>query len=106
MFEDMHWNDEVSTWNLYGRVNRIRKIDDYTVQFEMDNPYPVLPVVMVTWPGGEIASYAPKHYLKKWHIKYNEERAGAHQGTVLPGREGRLRVPHLAHQQEPAAWWG
>ena len=43
MFEDMHWNDEVSTWNLYGRVNRIRKIDDYTVQFEMDNPYPVLP---------------------------------------------------------------
>ena len=71
MFEDMHWNDEVSTWNLYGRVNRIRKIDDYTVQFEMDNPYPVLPVVMVTWPGGEIASYAPKHYLKKWHIKYN-----------------------------------
>ena len=73
MFEDMHWNDEVSTWNLYGRVNRIRKIDDYTVQFEMDNPYPVLPVVMVTWPGGEIASYAPKHYLKKWHIKYNED---------------------------------
>ena len=73
MFEDMHWNDEVSTWNLYGRVNRIRKIDDYTVQFEMDNPYPVLPVVMVTWPGGEIASYAPKHYLKKWHIKYNDD---------------------------------
>ena len=73
MFEDMHWNDEVSSWNLYGRVNRIRKIDDYTVQFEMDNPYPVLPVVMVTWPGGEIATYAPKHYLKKWHIKYNDD---------------------------------
>ena len=73
MFEDMHWNDEVSTWNLYGRVNRIRKIDDYTVQFEMDNPYPVLPVVMVTWPGGEIATYAPKHYLTKWHIKYNDD---------------------------------
>ena len=75
MFEDMHWNDEVDTWNLYGRVNRIRKLDDYTVRFEMDTPYPVLPVVMVTWPGGEIASYAPKHYLKKWHIKYNPDAA-------------------------------
>ena len=75
MFEDMHWNDEVNTWNLYGRVNRIRKLDDYTVRFEMDTPYPVLPVVMVTWPGGEIASYAPKHYLQKWHIKYNPDAA-------------------------------
>ena len=75
MFEDMHWNDEVDTWNLYGRVNRIRKLDDYTVRFEMDTPYPVLPVVMVTWPGGEIASYAPKHYLQKWHIKYNPDAA-------------------------------
>ena len=75
MFEDMHWNAEVSTWNLYGRVNRIRKLDDYTVRFEMDTPYPVLPVVMVTWPGGEIATYAPKHYLQKWHIKYNPDAA-------------------------------
>ena len=73
MFEDMHWNADVNTWNLYGRVNRIRKLDDYTVRFEMDTPYPVLPVVMVTWPGGEIASYAPKHYLQKWHIKYNPD---------------------------------
>ena len=41
----------------------------------MDTPYPVLPVVMVTWPGGEIASYAPKHYLQKWHITYNPDAA-------------------------------
>ena len=73
MFEDMHWNDEVDTWNLYGRVSRVKKIDDYTMRFEMDNPYPILPVVMAAWPGGEIATYAPKHYLKKWHIKYNED---------------------------------
>jgi len=73
MFEDMHWNDHVSTWNLYPRVDRVKKIDDYTVRFEMDEPYPVIQVIMASWPGGELCTYAPKHYLKKWHIKYNPD---------------------------------
>ena len=87
MFEDMIWNDDVETWSLYQRVNRAIKVDDYTVRFEMDDPYPILPVVMVTWPGGEIDTYAPKHYLEKWHIKYNSD------------------AEELAKEEGYGSWW-
>ncbi len=73
MFEDMHWNDQVSTWDLYPGVSRVKKIDDYTVRYEMDEPYPVVQVVMTSWPGGRWSSFAPKHYLKRWHIRYNPD---------------------------------
>ena len=28
-FEDMHWNDQVETWNLFPGVSRVIKVDDY-----------------------------------------------------------------------------
>jgi len=71
MFEGMHWNDQVTTWFMYEGVSRVKKIDDYTVRFEMDEPYPSIEVNLAGWSGGEWGAFAPKHYLKKWHIKYN-----------------------------------
>ena len=74
IFEDMHFNDNIQTWqeNLE-QVARVKKIDDYTVRFEMDNPFPAITAGMVQWSGSEWISFAPKHYLKKWHIKHNPD---------------------------------
>jgi len=71
MFEDMNWNSKVETWFQLTSVDRIKKIDDYTVQFESDEPFPELILQMVTWRGSAWNSFHPKHYLKKWHIRYN-----------------------------------
>ena len=44
----------------------LRKVDDYTIQFEFSVSYPRATVLLLSMP----ASY-PKHYLKKYHINYN-----------------------------------
>ena len=61
MHEDIHWNDKRDSWGAYPGVRRIIKLDDYAVRFEMDDPYPVIKVEMIQWPGGGWAPYAPKH---------------------------------------------
>jgi len=71
MFEDIHWNDEVASWNVLAQVKRVKKIDDYTVRFEFDEPSPKFPLQLGTWYGSGWVAYQPKHYLEKWHIKYN-----------------------------------
>ena len=51
---------------------QVERIDDYTVRFVASEPsYKIQAVTSKdanTWP-----SYRPKHYLKKWHIKYNKD---------------------------------
>ena len=73
MFEDMNWNPKVNTWLQLTSIDRIKKIDDYTVQFESDEPFPGIILQMVMWPGSDWNSFHPKHYLKKWHINYNPD---------------------------------
>ena len=71
MFEDMHWNDKISTWFFFGGVSRVRKLDDYTVRFEMDEPFPSIEIKMANWMGGGWGIFQPQHYLQKWHINHN-----------------------------------
>lgn len=73
MYEDMHWHDEVETWMWLPQARRVVKIDDYTVRLETDEPYPVLTLKMAEPAGGDWHSYYPKHYLQKWHIRYNPD---------------------------------
>ena len=73
MFEDMHWNDKVPTWNWLLPVRRAIKIDDYTVRLECDEPAPGLLPRLITPGGGDWCSFHPKHYLEKWHIRYNPD---------------------------------
>ncbi|MQY69406.1 MAG: hypothetical protein GH145_00885 [Firmicutes bacterium] len=73
-YEDMGWNDKVETWwDSSEPLKEIKKIDDYTVRFEFKEPYPKFLLTLVDWRGSEWMRFAPKHYLKKWHIKYNPE---------------------------------
>jgi len=72
-YEDVILNDELTPvkpkqWCPGEKPAKIKKIDDYTVQFEFGVPYPRAREILLSIP----ASY-PKHYLKKYHIKYNPD---------------------------------
>ena len=71
MFDDMLFHEQITTWNMYSAVNRAIKIDDFTVRFEMDNPFPPMEIQLGAWMGSEWGIFAAKHYLEKWHIEYN-----------------------------------
>lgn len=71
--EDIAGNKELSpspptAYSPSGKVATVTKIDDYTVKMDFGVPYPPLLSFMAT--GGN-PPYAPKHYLKQFHIKYN-----------------------------------
>lgn len=74
------WNDIVldneltpvkpKVWMPGGKLAKFKKIDDYTIEIAFFGPYRP----MVTSPTVLTAlSYAPAHYLKKWHKKYNPD---------------------------------
>ena len=96
VFEDMHWHPEVETWAILSGVSRVIKIDDHTVRYEMDEPYPVLEVQLGAWPGSQWASFHPKHYLKKWHINHNPD---ANKVAKEEGFEDWTRAFHYHF------WW-
>jgi peptide/nickel transport system substrate-binding protein len=72
MFEAMNRNDNISTWAEYPGLDRIIAIDDYTLRYECDQPFPALVNNLASWAGSEWTAFAPKHYLEKWHIDYND----------------------------------
>ena len=43
------WNENVSTWPQFEPVKRVIKVDDLTVRFESDAPYPLIALKMTTW---------------------------------------------------------
>jgi peptide/nickel transport system substrate-binding protein len=73
MFEDMHMNDEVQTWGFRPFITGVTKLDDFAVRFNFDGPHPEYYLNMVEWRGSGLVSFHPKHFLQKWHIKYNTE---------------------------------
>ena len=75
-YEDILLNEELTpaiadAYKAGGEVMKMEKIDDYTIKITFKEPYPAFEVVMAKsfWT----RLYAPKHYLQKWHIKYNEK---------------------------------
>ena len=75
MYEALHFNDLVPTWNWIPQIRRAIKIDDYTVRLETDVPYVLMYYKMSTVEGGGWNVFHPKHYLEKWHIEYNPDAA-------------------------------
>ena len=70
-WEDLIKNPNVNKWNPLPVVKRIVKVDDYTLRFEMEKPSPGIVLKLTSWTGGFWHLFKAKHYLKKWHIKYN-----------------------------------
>lgn len=50
---------------------QVEKIDDYTLKFTFPKPYGAFLYTLATWNGRQFGQY-PKHYLMKFHKKYNE----------------------------------
>lgn len=51
---------------------KAEKIDDYTVKLIFPKPYGTFLYNLATWGGRNFAMY-PKHYLMKYHAKYNDK---------------------------------
>jgi len=71
-YEDILLNDNLTPvkpekWSPGGKLMEVEKIDDYTVRLKFAVPYPVADMKLIDRPPAN----RPKHYLKKWHIKYN-----------------------------------
>ena len=73
-FEDFLLIDEFpSGWHRsgWGPMSHAEKVDDFTVRLHYTDPFPTLPGWYEFWGGWQPHSY-PKHYLSKYHAKYNE----------------------------------
>lgn len=82
-YEDFLLNKQLmpimnKAWAPGGEVMKVTAKDDYTVQFEFVVPYPA---VIYKFSFGPYARspgnlpFAPKHFLKNFHIKYNPKAA-------------------------------
>ena len=76
-YEDVLLNKELtptipSTWQKNGKPPELVVHDKYTFTFRFDAPYPaILAYLASDYARGGINS--PKHYLQKWHIRYNKD---------------------------------
>jgi len=76
-WEDEVLNDDLTPakpkyWSPGGELMKVRRVDDYTVQFLFAAPYPVA-AMLLTGPEGRQIWMSPEHYLKQFHITYNEK---------------------------------
>lgn len=74
-YEDIILNDELTpakpiAWSPGGELARMEKLNDYTVRFQFARPSPTVISNLAAYRG-EI--FAPKHYLREYHIKYNQK---------------------------------
>lgn len=77
-YEDILQNEELTpviskNWKLKGKLVDLEKIDDYTVRLKFAGPRTWF-INYIQHEGTlwtDFFSSSPKHYLKKWHIKYN-----------------------------------
>jgi len=78
-WEDITLNKEVTPvvpgyWKSGGKLPEFEKIDDYTLRIHFPLPYPnVMSTLGHNWMSSLMPFCPPKHYLKKFHKKYNPE---------------------------------
>jgi len=73
-WKDVVLNDELTPvkpqiWAPGGELMRVEKLDDYTVRLCFDVPYPTSVLTLACYYNVYITM--PKHYLERFHIKYN-----------------------------------
>ena len=86
-YEDIYQNEDLvptphSSFAINGKQGRIEKVDETTVSFVFEDPYPLFLTILggttfmgsghVTSRGFHGGSYAPAHYLKQFHPKYTD----------------------------------
>lgn len=102
-YEDILLNDELTpvkraVWMPGGELLKMIKHDDYTIELQFAAPYPAIDIVLAKSDiNGRF--FQPKHYLQKWHIKYNPD------AEALARQEGfdswwQAFNHHMAWQQD------
>ncbi len=76
-YEDILLNKELTPtvptqWMIKGEVMKLSKVDDLTVKVVFTGPNPNFDLTMVR-SYENVSMFAPKAYLKQWHIKYNDK---------------------------------
>jgi peptide/nickel transport system substrate-binding protein len=71
-YMDMYLHPDVRVWTG-NNITDVEIIDDLTVKLIRGGGLGVLDLMLADWNGSEIVSFEPAHYLKKWHIDYNDE---------------------------------
>jgi len=75
-FEDIQFNKDLSPtlatqWQPGKQPMKVTKVDEYTVKFEFAVPHPAF--ALLHWSGSPIEALRPKHFLQKYHLKYNPD---------------------------------
>jgi len=74
-YKDILLNDELTpvkprTWCPGGELMKVEKVNDYAVRFQFAIAHPPAVATLAT---GQNPPFAPMHYLRKYHVKYNPE---------------------------------
>jgi peptide/nickel transport system substrate-binding protein len=86
-YEDLYLNKELvpaptAEFSVKGKQGKVEKVDDYTVAFRFEEPYPMFPEILAgdtnigrgqttgQFSSAFWSSYAPRHYLKQFLPKY------------------------------------
>jgi peptide/nickel transport system substrate-binding protein len=106
--EDISLNKELaigpSILTILGRPVKVEKVDDFTVRYTSQVPYPLLPAFLASTnegsgltSGGKLGggTYAPKHYLSKFHPKYTSQA----EADRVAKAAGFNNWPAFFHQQ-------
>ncbi len=87
-YEDIYQNPDLvptphSSFAINGKQGRIEKVDETTVRFVFEDPYPLFSTILggttfmgsghMTNRGFHGGAYAPAHYLKRFHPKYTAQ---------------------------------
>lgn len=59
------------TWGASSNVASITALDDHTVHWEYNEPFPQVLSEMISYQGTDWGLFAPTEWLKQWHIEYN-----------------------------------
>jgi peptide/nickel transport system substrate-binding protein len=93
-YEDTLLNKDVTPaisamWQTNGNVMKLEAVDEVTVKIAFTDPYPAFDTVMLYSARFENNLWAPKHYLEKYHKKYNPD---ADTLAKSEGHEGWARA--------------
>jgi len=107
-FEDFQFNTDLyptlgTNWQP-GRVPMtFSKVDDFTVKFEFAVPNPAF--ALLHYSGAPIEAFRPKHYVQKYHIKYNAKADDEAKAAGFDNWQARfksmVRETHNYGAQDP-----
>lgn len=110
-FEDLYNNKDIvptpaPDMRVNGKLGKLQKVDDVTVQFVFEDPYPLFMDILAgdTLIGGgqsvrqsqgfTFGAYSPKHYLKQFLPKYSSE-AEVNERAKKEGYDNWVKLLHF-----------